>query len=101
MSVIGNRIKEQLKKMNMTQKELAERSCITEATISRYLTGERNPKYDNLANIATVLHTTVKYLLGENEEEYKFPYIKSIIARNAEHLSYEEKTELIKTILEG
>ncbi len=95
------RLGEELKKMNMTQRELAETIGVNETTISRYITGEREPKYEVMANIATALHTTVAYLLGENEEVYSFPKVKCILARNAGSLTEKEKCELINVILEG
>ncbi len=40
---LGKRISESLQKNGMTQKELASRIGITEAVISRYISGERDP----------------------------------------------------------
>lgn len=40
----------------MTQKELAKRINTTEATLSRYVSGDRDPKENMVANIATALH---------------------------------------------
>ncbi len=55
---LGLRIAESLQKKGMTQKELSERIGVTEAVISRYISGDREPKPEMLANIATALHTT-------------------------------------------
>ena len=87
--------------MDISQRELADRLNVSEATVSRYLAGEREPKYDMIANIATALQTTVNYLMGENPDEYSFPKVKLIISRNAGQLTKEEKKELINIILEG
>lgn len=51
---LGSRISETLQKRGMTQKELAGRIGVTEAVMSRYVSGDREPKPDVLANIATV-----------------------------------------------
>ncbi len=99
--IFKTRVLEQLKQMNMTQRELAEILDVNETTISRYISGEREPKYEVMANIATALHTTVSYLMGENEEEYPFSKVKCILARNAGQLTPSEKRELINVILEG
>ena len=93
--ILGHRITEQLTKLKMTQKELAQRACIREAALSRYISNSREPDYAILANIATALHTTVNYLLGEEEEDYSFNNLNVILARNAGNLSPEEKRILI------
>ncbi len=80
------------------QKELAERICVTEATMSRYISGEREPKSEVLANIAVELHTTSDYLLGIESDEFYFPMIRDMIARNASKLTNQEKKELISAL---
>ena len=67
---MGLKISELLKQQNLSQKELAEKIDVTEATLSRYITGTREPKPEVLANIATALHTTSDYLLGIENEDY-------------------------------
>ena len=92
---LGLRIAEALKAKNMTQKELALRIGATEAVVSRYISGDRDPKPEMLANIATALHTTSDYLLGIETDDFSQPRIKRMIARNASSMSDEEKRELI------
>ena len=79
---LGAKIAEMLLKRGMTQKELAERINVTGATMSRYVSGDREPKPDVLANIATALSTTSDYLLGIENGEFSFSRIKRMIARN-------------------
>lgn len=99
MSIFTDRLSSLLKKNNMTQKELAERIGVTNATLCRYVSGERQPKSDKVANIATALHTTSDYLLGrESNEEFDFPKIERIIARNASKMTIQEKKELINAL---
>lgn len=95
---LGLRISNALKKQCMTQKELAERIGITEAVISRYISGDREPKPDTLANMATALHTTSDFLLGIECEEFDHPRIRRIIARNASSMTEQEKRELINAL---
>lgn len=95
---LGLRITESLQKRGITQRELATRIGVTEAVISRYISGEREPKPDVLANIATALSTTSDYLLGIESGEFNFPGIKRIIARNSESLTEQEKKELINAL---
>ena len=84
---LGNQIAEVLKRNNQSQKDLAARIGVSEAVISRYISGERDPKPEMLANIATALHTTSDYLLGIEREDYNHPKVRRLIARNASTLT--------------
>ena len=95
---LGLRISESLRTRGMTQKELANRIGVTEAVISRYISGDREPKPNILANIATALHTTSDYLLGIDYEEFDHPRIRRMIARNASSMTEMEKKELIDAL---
>lgn len=95
---MGQRIAEQLRNRRLTQKELAERIGVTEAVVSRYISGEREPKPEILANIATALHTTSDFLLGIETEEYSHSRVRRIIARNASAMTDQEKRELINAL---
>lgn len=102
-STFAKRLAELLRQKGITQKELAERVGVTEATVSRYLHSERIPKSEIIANIATALHTTSDYLLGtETEGDIKsdYPRIIRLIARNAAGMSKEQKSAIIKALLE-
>lgn len=95
---LGMRISETLQKRGMTQKELASRIGVTEAVISRYISGDRDPKPDILANIATALHTTSDFLLGIETDEFNHSRVRRIIARNASSMTEQEKRELINAL---
>lgn len=95
---MGVRIVETLQKQKMTQKELAARIGVTEGVISRYISGDREPKPEMLANIATALHTTSDFLLGIENEEYNHSRVRRIIARNSSHMTEQEKRELINAL---
>lgn len=95
---LGLRITEILQKRGMTQRELALRIGVTEAVISRYVSGCRDPKPNVLANIATALHTTSDYLLGIECDEFNHSRIRRMIARNASSMTEEEKRELINAL---
>ncbi len=95
---LGIRISDLLQEIGMTQKGLAERVGVTEAVISRYISGDREPKPEGLANIATALHTTSDYLLGIESDEFDQPRIRRMIARNASNMTKEEKKELINAL---
>ena len=95
---LGSRIAEILQNRNMTQKELAGRIGVTEAVVSRYVSGDRDPKPEVLANIATALHTTSDFLLGIEYDEFNQPRIRRMIARNASSMTEQEKKELIDAL---
>lgn len=65
---VRNRIEERLKAMKMSQRDLAEKLKVSEVTVSRWLSGERNPSLETMNNIASALDTTTAYLLSENAE---------------------------------
>ena len=95
---LGQRILYVLRTKGLSQKELASTIGVTEAVISRYISGERDPKPEVIANIATALHTTSDYLLGIEHDEYDHPRICRLIARNASSMSETEKKELISAL---
>lgn len=95
---LGLRIYEALKERGMTQKELAARIGVTEAVMSRYISGDRAPKPKVLASIATALNTTSDFLLGIEREDFDQPRICRLIARNASSLTEKEKRELINAL---
>jgi transcriptional regulator with XRE-family HTH domain len=95
---LGDRISELLKKRNVSQKELATQIGVTEAAMSRYIAGTREPKPDVLANIATALHTTSDYLLGIENDDFNYNNVKRIIARNSSKMTEQEKKALIDAL---
>ncbi len=95
---LGLRITEMLEKRNMNQRELAERVNLSEAQLSRYISGDREPKPATIANIATALQTTSDYLLGIDDGVFSHSKIRRMIARNSSNMTDEEKKELINAI---
>lgn len=95
---LGGRISELLKKTNVQQKELADRVGVSEGVMSRYISGDRDPKPEMLANIATALKTTSDYLLGIEENDYSYSKVKRMIARNAQNMTAQEKRDLINAL---
>ena len=64
MTIIKTKIKELIKKNNISQTELARLTGITDCTMSRYMSGQRIPTVRNLVRIAKALNTSTDYLLG-------------------------------------
>ena len=95
---LGQRILSAIRMKGISQKELASIVGVTEGVISRYVSGERDPKPDMIANIATALHTTSDYLLGIEKDDFDYPKIQRMIARNASSMTESEKKELINAL---
>ena len=103
-NILGERISDQLKTHNLTQRELAEKVGVTEVSMSRYINGERVPKAPIIANIATVLHTTSDYLLGqkvEDDTELEYYRTQRSIARNAKNWTQKQKADLVNALFES
>lgn len=101
MNDFSTRMQEMMTLRHINQRQLASMVDVTEAAMSRYVKGERTPRMNTVANIATVLQTTSDYLLGrdtEHDATFDFTQVKRIIARNASSMSAEQKTELINAL---
>ena len=100
---IKERIKMLMEERHLTQKELANLSGITEASMSKYLSGERTPRVDVIVNLANALHVTTDELIGHDIEDDKMDLIrlKTVLARGMESISDKDKKELIKFLLEN
>ncbi len=68
---MNERIVQLLSNAQMNQKELAEKSGVTESAISHYIKGDRVPRGVNLKKIAVALNTTVDDILGSCGAEDK------------------------------
>ena len=89
-----------MKRNNVSQKQLSERSGIAESSLSRYLHSEQRPRMDIVINIAKALNIKTSYLLDEEEtSETAFNYIATAVARKGNELTAEEQTKLIGLIL--
>lgn len=58
---------------NMTQVDLAKKIGISNVTISRYLSGDRIPRLDVIAKIASEFNVSIDYLLGITNEKNSNP----------------------------
>jgi len=67
--MIKSRIKYYLDKNNMTQRELAEKTGMTETSISRYVSGIRIPRATECIEIAKVLGCKAEDLFIKVDEE--------------------------------
>lgn len=104
-NIIGERIAGLLMEQGKTKRELAKQVGAAEASISRYIKGDRVPKATILANISKALHTTTDYLLGNekdsNDPELEYNYTQRAIARNANRWSKKQKLGLVNALFEN
>ena len=63
-NTLGGRIKELRQSLCLSQAELAQQLHCTQAALSQYESGNREPGYQELVKIATALDTSTDYLLG-------------------------------------
>lgn len=100
MKTWKEKVQELMAARGMNQKQLSEASGITRASISRYLNGDRTPRIDVIMNFAKALNVTPQYLLEDEEESHSaFKEISSLIARQGNELTAEEKNKLIRMIV--
>ena len=60
---IGNRIKEKQKEKNFKQKDIIEKTGISKAAISNYISGTRVPDTESALKLSLVLETSIEWLL--------------------------------------
>lgn len=60
---IGKHIARKCSEKHITQKQLAVLTGLTEAGVSRYISGQRLPRLDILLSIADALQCSVDYLI--------------------------------------
>lgn len=88
-----------LKQIGMTQRDLAKEIQMTEATVSRYISGERLPSVETLKKIADALEVDVSYFQDQpNSKVDDIATIHSLIARNEKELTPEEKLSIIRML---
>lgn len=95
MALQIKRVMKMMKQRDVTQRELAEMSGITEAAMSRYMRGERQPRAEVVANMATALGVTSDYLLGREEDRSELDKAIRLVARNADAITDSVKRRLI------
>ena len=83
---INARIKMLMEEKNMSQKELARLAGITEASMSKYISGTRTPRIDVIANISRALGVTADDLIGNTIESSNLglAQLKVVLARGME-----------------
>lgn len=96
---LGRRLARLLKERGMTQKDLAQATHLTEAAISRYISGKREPRAVTVANIAEALRVDPAEITGDDKDREVDDAIR-LIARNAHDLSQEQREELFHALID-
>ena len=85
----------------VSQKQLALNTGLTEAAISRYISGQREPKAVAIINIVRALDVRADDLLGiKHDEQDGIESALRLVARNANDIPKEKKIALINALLD-
>lgn len=68
METFGKKLAKLRKEKKLSQTDLAKKLSTSVSVISRYERDEMTPSIDTAKKLATLLETSVGYLLGENEQ---------------------------------
>lgn len=95
---MGNYLAERRKALGITQKEIAELVNVSEATVSRWESGEiANMRRDRIAAYAKALKVTPNFIMTGNDESIESPLSKIKAALEQEDSL---TAEIIKLILD-
>ena len=101
MRIDPMRLKQELVKSGMKQRDLAEKLGVTEVSVSRYMSGERQPKGSVLIKLAEVLSVTPCYLcdavVGDSETAYATA--RGNILQFVDGWSADQKRELLNLLV--
>ena len=98
---LGRKIQSLLDERRISRKEFSAMTGLTEAAISRYCTGAREPRSITLATIANALDVSVDELLGTPcENPAVLEDAMRLVARSAKNISAEDKRKLINSLIE-
>lgn len=90
-----DRLKKAMAASDVNARELAKRSGLTEASISRYLSGKMEPRVPAIAAMAKALHVDPTWLLGyDTTDSPDFSIETGKIAMLIEMMTSDEKKEV-------
>ena len=97
------RLKEELFRNGMKQRDLADRVSVSEVSMSRYCNGMRTPRGPILVKMARALNTTPEYLTGTEglvHPDIAFASARISVRTYGAQWTHEQKKELINAILD-
>ena len=71
-NIFPQRLKELRLKKGLTQTELGEKVGVKQNTYTNWENGKREPNFETLLKLASILNTTTSYLLGESDIQYGY-----------------------------
>lgn len=71
--MIGKRIKEQRRKLNLTQADLAEKLGVVKGTVSAWETGNRRPSFEMMNDMCELFQVSLGYLAGSSDDAAPVP----------------------------
>jgi len=96
----SSRLKKLREERNVSQKQVAESTGVSDVMISMYEQGKKKPSISKLEDLATYFGVTTDYLLGNessvNELETVFPEGVKVLRRASKELTPEAKDQMIK-----
>ena len=63
IDIFGDNLADMIDSANMSQRELADATCLSEASISRYINKQMAPSFKAIVNIAYVLDCSIEDLI--------------------------------------
>jgi len=69
--IMGKKIKDAREKKRLNQKDFAELLKVSQASVSKYESGENIPRMNKLREIASILELPLTYFIDESEEGKK------------------------------
>ncbi|MBR3317987.1 MAG: helix-turn-helix transcriptional regulator [Atopobiaceae bacterium] len=99
MHQTGERLRFWLAQRRMTQRDLAVASGVTEAAVSKYVNGEREPRAITLTKLASALGVSTDELMGvvptpADDLENSV----TLLARNMDQLTDDQRERIIRAL---
>lgn len=97
---LGSQIQLLLEERGMSRQQLADGVGVSEAAVSRYISGIREPKAITVSKIASVLQVSMDDLYGtEAGSESELSHAVRLVARNAQSITEEQKIQLANALM--
>lgn len=96
MTLFGTRLQQAMHRRDFTAAELSRKSNISEANISRWLSGVSEPSMKNLLILAQTLNVSSDWLSGNEESEVEIHYGNTDLMRIYNALSLSGKDKVLE-----
>ena len=104
MEINISRVKHELLRLKMSQRELGKAIGKSEVSVSRYMSGKRCPRMDTIIKIAEVLSVTPEYICGWECYEKSLSSYATVRVNIIQHVndwSFDQKKELLCLLIGG